>query len=108
MKLIFEILVVLSVTGSYGQNTCNIYCDGRNPDLSIDTRVILSTELFGRQISLYISDADNMGFAEISNGDPTDLIWLDRSWDGGISWTGKLGEVTIPTGSRCHIFINSE
>jgi hypothetical protein len=100
MKLIFAILILASITKPGYSQYCNIYCDGRNPELSVDSRVVLTTELFGRTISLHVSDSDNMGFAEISNGDATDKIWLDRSFDGGVSWPGKLGEVVIPTGSR--------
>ncbi|WP_279582110.1 glycoside hydrolase family 76 protein [Fodinicola feengrottensis] len=65
-------------------------------------RTPVNATVFGRQIVLHISDGDNMGWASIDNGDPTDEVWLDRSFDGGNSWSSgsKLGDTTIPTGQR--------
>ena len=36
----------------------------------------------------------------ISNGDATDEVWLDRSWDGGKTWDSKLGDTRTPPASR--------
>lgn len=85
------------------QLLCNTYCDGRDPDLVSDLfRTPVTSTLFGREISLHISDADNMATAVISNGDPGDEIWLDRSFDGGVSWNdgSRLGNSVIPSGLR--------
>lgn len=79
---------------------CNIHCDGRDPSLAVNVREAVSAEIFGRVIRLYISDGDNMGYAEISNGDPTDEIWIDRSFNAGFEWEGFLGKNSIPSGAR--------
>lgn len=71
MMKVLEIFALLSIARFGNCQICNVYCDGRDPSLSVDERVVLNVELFGRQISLHISDQDNMGFAEISNGDPS-------------------------------------
>ena len=99
-------LVVTLVTLCKGQ-ICNIHCDGRNPELAVNARAPVSTTIFGRTIRLLISDDDNMGFAEISNGDPTDEVWIDRSMNGGVSWDGKLGDTRIPNGARYFLFMQA-
>jgi len=56
--------------------------------------------VWSRSIELHISDPDDMAWASITNGSPTDEVWLDRSWDGGQTWSdgSKLGDTTIPSG----------
>jgi hypothetical protein len=40
-----------------------------------------------------------MGWASIDNGRPGDVVWLDRSFDGGRSWSGsRLGKRTSRPG----------
>lgn len=98
LKVTLTLLCLTQVT--VGQ-LCNIYCDGKNPEDAVNTRTPVTAEIFGRVISLHVADDENMVFAEISNGDPSDSVWLDRSMDGGVSWSPpKLGEATIPGGSR--------
>ncbi|WUL62322.1 glycoside hydrolase family 76 protein [Streptomyces sp. NBC_00344] len=44
-----------------------------------------------------------MAWAGIDDGRPDDSVWLDRSWDGGVTWDGLLGKASIPstwTGTR--------
>lgn len=91
--------LILAATLSEAQ-VCNIHCDGRDPSQATNTREAVSAETFGRRIRLFISDSDNMGFAEMSNGDPADEIWIDRSFNAGIGWDGKLGTSFIPGGAR--------
>lgn len=67
----------------------------------VEDRLADGTTIFGRQIELHISDLDALGWARISNGDPTDEVWLDRSFDGGETISdSRLGHSTIPDGSR--------
>jgi hypothetical protein len=87
------------ISGSRAQ-LCNIHCDGRDPSEAVNTRIPVSEEIFGRSINLYVSDSDNMAFAEMSNGNSLDELWIDRSFDGGFKWEAKVGDITIPTGSR--------
>jgi predicted alpha-1,6-mannanase (GH76 family) len=81
---------------------CNKYCDARDPGLAPKDRTPVSTTLFGRTITLHFDDDDAMGWASIDNGNPGDEIWLDRSMDGGRTWSGgsRLGNTTIPAGQR--------
>ncbi|MER7243902.1 glycoside hydrolase family 76 protein [Kribbella sp. NPDC000426] len=81
---------------------CNKYCDARDPGLAPKDRTPVSTTLFGRTITLHIDDDDAMGWASIDNGSPGDEIWLDRSMDGGRTWSGgsRLGNTAIPAGQR--------
>lgn len=81
---------------------CNNYCDGRDPGAAPAERVPVSTSIYSRSIQLHIDDNDAMGWASIDNGNPGDEVWLDRSFDGGATWSSgsKLGDTTTPTGSR--------
>jgi len=66
---------------------CNKFCDGSDPNLASEDRQTVSVEVLNRKIVLHISEADNMFWASINNGYPEDEVWLDRSFDGGVSWT---------------------
>lgn len=83
-------------------DVCNLHCDRRDPALAQGDRIAAQATVFSRQIVLHVSDADNMAWASIDNGDPGDEVWLDRSWDGGRTWSdgSKLGATTIPSGRR--------
>lgn len=100
LRIPFVLLFTLCLSCIARAQVCNIHCDGRDKNLAVNPRSPVSVELFGRKISLHISDSDNMAFAIIENGDPSDEVWLDRSFDGGVSWQGRLGYVVIPSGSR--------
>ncbi|MBK3577127.1 glycoside hydrolase family 76 protein [Streptomyces sp. MBT65] len=79
---------------------CNKYCDARDPALSPGDRQPVSATIYSRAISLHFDDTDAMGWASITNGSPGDEVWLDRSFDGGRTWSSgsKLGDTTIPAG----------
>ncbi|MGW0616726.1 glycoside hydrolase family 76 protein [Streptomyces sp. NPDC002765] len=81
---------------------CNKYCDARDPAAAASDRTPVSSTLYGRTVRLHLSDNDVMGWASIDDGNPGDEVWLDRSFDGGRTWSGgsKLGDTTTPTGSR--------
>lgn len=81
---------------------CNKYCDARDPGLAPKDRTPVSTTLFGRTITLHLDDDDAMGWASIDNGSPGDEVWLDRSMDGGRTWSdgSRLGNTAIPAGQR--------
>ncbi|HEY3556103.1 MAG TPA: glycoside hydrolase family 76 protein [Kribbella sp.] len=81
---------------------CNKYCDARDPALATKDRTPVSSTLFGRTITLHFDDEAAMGWASIDNGSPGDEVWLDRSMDGGRTWSGgsRLGNTAIPTGQR--------
>jgi len=81
---------------------CNKYCDARDPALSPQDRTPVSATLFSRALTLHFDDADAMGWASLDNGSPGDEVWLDRSFDGGRTWTSgsRLGDTTVPAGQR--------
>ncbi|TCC27374.1 glycoside hydrolase family 76 protein [Kribbella speibonae] len=91
-----------SVNMSTQATICNKYCDARDPALAPTDRAPVSTTLFGRTITLHFDDDDAMGWASIENGNPGDEVWLDRSMDGGRTWSGgsRLGNTAIPAGQR--------
>ncbi|MFB7495522.1 glycoside hydrolase family 76 protein [Streptomyces sp. NPDC056161] len=81
---------------------CNKYCDTRDPALSPGDRTPVTTSLYGRSIVLHFDDADAMGWASVASGYPGDEVWLDRSFDGGRTWSAgsRLGNTAVPTGRR--------
>ncbi|MFJ9542177.1 glycoside hydrolase family 76 protein [Streptomyces sp. NPDC101225] len=89
-------------TTALAATICNKYCDARDPALSSGDRQPVTTALYGRTMTLHFDDADAMGWASVDNGSPGDEVWLDRSFDGGRTWSSgsKLGDTTIPSGQR--------
>ncbi|MGW0761104.1 glycoside hydrolase family 76 protein [Streptomyces sp. NPDC002814] len=81
---------------------CNKYCDARDPALSPGDRTPVTASIHGRSIALHFDDADAMGWASIGNGNPGDEVWLDRSFDGGRTWSSgsRLGNTAVPAGQR--------
>ncbi|MFV8182090.1 MULTISPECIES: glycoside hydrolase family 76 protein [unclassified Streptomyces] len=81
---------------------CNKYCDARDPALSPGDRSPVTAGIYGRSIALHFDDADAMGWASVDNGNPGDEVWLDRSLDGGRTWSSgsKLGDTNVPAGQR--------
>jgi predicted alpha-1,6-mannanase (GH76 family) len=81
---------------------CNKYCDARDPALATKDRTPVSGTLFGRTITLHFDDDAAMGWASIENGSPGDEVWLDRSMDGGRTWSNgsRLGNTAIPAGQN--------
>jgi predicted alpha-1,6-mannanase (GH76 family) len=104
VALLMSLAAGLGVAPPAGANSsvCNIWCDVRDPALARGDRQPVSATVWSRQIVLHVSDPDDMTWASIDNGSPTDEVWLDRSWDGGQSWAdgSKLGDTFIPSGSR--------
>lgn len=77
---------------------CNRHCDGRDPALAPHDRQPVHVLLHGRRITLHLNDPDSMGWAAIGSAAPGDEVWLDRSFDGGRTWTGRLGDTAVPAG----------
>ncbi|MCT9008659.1 glycoside hydrolase family 76 protein [Streptomyces rhizosphaerihabitans] len=87
---------------SAAASVCNKYCDTRDPALAPQDRTPVSATLFSRSITLHFDDTDAMGWASLDNGSPGDEVWLDRSFDGGRTWSSgsRLGNTSVPTGQR--------
>ena len=103
MKKIILLVFIITSNVVQGEEICNQYCDGRDPNqVSEGVREAAKASISGRDIRLYISDIDNMAYATISGGSTGDEVWLDRSFDGAISWEdgSLLGFTTIPSGQE--------
>lgn len=87
-------------TASGTLTVCNKYCDGRDPALAPSERIPVLTTISGRVIRLHFDDSDAMGWGSIDDGGAGDQVWLDRSFDGGLTWNNgsKLGATSIPSG----------
>jgi hypothetical protein len=83
---------------------CSVYCDTRDPSLAAqETFPVPDVTSNGRVLELHVDDADGMAWASVDDGTTGDSVWLDRSWDGGTTWDGLLGQAAIPstwTGTR--------
>ncbi len=73
---------------------CNIYCDGREAGWPAQGRESVTAELSGARISLRFADVDAMGWAALDGGRADVVVWLDRSFDAGVTWTPRLGETS--------------
>ena len=83
---------------------CALYCDTRDPSLA-QQETFPTPNMYenGRVIELHVDDVDGMAWASIDDGQLNDSVWIDRSWDGGGTWDGLLGQAWIPstwTGTR--------
>ncbi|MDA3646793.1 glycoside hydrolase family 76 protein [Saccharopolyspora indica] len=76
---------------------CNKECDALDPSKAVGDRTPVSTTLHGRTIALHVDDGNAMGWATIDGAGAGDEIWLDRSFDGGKTWS-KLGLTEAPEG----------
>ena len=94
-------LQLQTIEAAQAATICNRHCDGRDPALSPGDRTPVSTTLYGRVFTVHVNDADAMIWATVENGQPGDQVWLDRSFDGGRSWSGdsRLGDTTVPAGA---------
>lgn len=97
-------VLVAPAAATAATTVCAVYCDTRDPSLATsETFPVPDKTDNGRLVRLHVSDSDGMGWASVDQGQPGDQIWLDRSWDGGTTWDGLLGEASIPstwTGTR--------
>jgi len=61
----------------------------------------VTSTLFGRNFKVHVDDNDAMAWGSVENGQPGDEVWLDRSFDGGRTWSGgsRLGDTVIPAGA---------
>jgi hypothetical protein len=102
--VLFAALLTAPQAAAAAPTVCSVFCDTRDPSLSRqDTFPVADRVQNGRRISLHLSDADAMAWASIDNGAGGDSVWLDRSWDGGATWDGLLGQASTPstwTGTR--------
>lgn len=79
---------------------CDAACDGRDPALAGSDRTHnpLAWAPFEKKITLHIASGERMGWASIDGAAPGDVVWLDRSWDSGITWEPRLSSTVTPSG----------
>lgn len=90
------------VTVGTGETICNIHCDGRDSSLASGSlREPVSWYIRSRRVALVVSDTDNMAYGLITNGQPGDEIWVDRTFNGGLAWTNdtRTGDIQVPSDS---------
>jgi hypothetical protein len=90
---------------------CDAVCDGTTTPAG-DAQPVGAATLSGRTISLH-TDTRGMAWATIAGGAAGDEVWLDRSWDEGVTWAGgsSLGRVSTPsgaTGTRTALFASRD
>ncbi|MEU9026678.1 DUF2690 domain-containing protein [Streptomyces sp. NPDC048383] len=54
------------------------------------------------RIELRYSTSSRCAWGRILNADPGDKVWVDRSANGGATWTGPMGMTTVTSGSDTH------
>jgi predicted alpha-1,6-mannanase (GH76 family) len=74
--------------------------DNRDPARARGDRAAAVSTVWSRRITLHLSDPDNAAWASVDDGDSGDEVWLDRSFDGGVTWNGHVGKTKIPSGGR--------
>ncbi|MFG2618919.1 DUF2690 domain-containing protein [Streptomyces sp. NPDC048507] len=53
-------------------------------------------------IELRYSPSTRCAWGRIYTADPGDKVWVDRSSNGGSTWTGPMGMTTVQSGSDTH------
>jgi Glycosyl hydrolase family 76 len=80
-------------------DVCALYCDTLDPSQAqSETFPTPNVDLNGDVIELHVDDVLGMAWGSIDTGQLNDSSWLDRSWDGGSTWDGLLGQAWIPSG----------
>jgi len=95
------VMQIQTTSAAQAATICNRYCDGRDPALSPSDRVPVTSTLYGRIFRVHVNDTDAMAWGSVENGQPGDEVWLDRSFDGGRTWSAgsRLGNTAIPAGA---------
>ena len=97
---LLALLALISLPCAAAADVCDVHCDRRDPAQAEGDRHASSAKVWSRQIVLHVSDADDMAWATIEDGDPGDEAWLDRSWNAGADWESKVGHTDVPDGQR--------
>ena len=84
-----------------GDTICQAFCDGQDASLATQITNVTSVTVQSRRITLQIAETLDMAFATLEGGSAGDEVWLDRSFDGGITYADntKLGATTVSQGS---------
>ncbi|MDQ1657180.1 MAG: hypothetical protein QOD41_2263 [Cryptosporangiaceae bacterium] len=80
-------------------SACDAICDGAFAG-SGDNQPVPETTLRGRRIALHV-DSRGSAWAVLSAGVAADEVWIDRSWDEGVSWAAgsSLGRTSVAAGA---------
>jgi predicted alpha-1,6-mannanase (GH76 family) len=85
--------------GGVSTLACDAVCDGADAATAVgDNQPVPASNLENRRIALHI-DNRGMAWATIESGAAGDEVWLDRSWDAGVTWEGSLGRTSTPGGA---------
>jgi len=98
----FVAILLGSVTGAEAATArvCrDNVCDGADANGAAERGVNPLGWVWYRKMTLHVRADAQMAWASIDGGVAGDEVWIDRSWNGGSSWEGRLGALSIPSGS---------
>ncbi len=78
-------------------NACVDRVDPNRFDPAGNTTLGPPIQVLGRTIRLRYN-ANRCAWGQIINGSPGDELWVDRSYDGGHHWDGRLGDTFVHYG----------
>ncbi|MEV2232787.1 NlpC/P60 family protein [Streptomyces phaeochromogenes] len=87
-----------TLAGAEDNTSCG---DGTEPN-STGAWTAKSTTVFGRTVELRYNGTTECAWGRITGGAPGDEIWVDRSADGGATWSPMLGFTTITSGNDAY------
>lgn len=87
-----------TLAGAENNTSCG---DGTAPN-STGAWTAKSTTVFGRTVELRYNGTTQCAWGRITGGAPGDEIWVDRSADGGATWSPMLGFTTITSGNDAY------
>ncbi|MCX5407363.1 YjfA family protein [Streptomyces sp. NBC_00335] len=90
----------LGLTGTAAQaaGTGVLACSTSNAVTPIPTVKVDNTIV----IELRYSTSSRCAWGRITNADPGDQVWVDRSSNGGTTWAGPWGVTTVQSGTDTH------
>ncbi|WP_198671831.1 glycoside hydrolase family 76 protein, partial [Desertihabitans aurantiacus] len=81
------------------RDVCREVCDGADPTGPLRDSAVEPREVGQRRVALRV-DATGAGLAEVTRASAGDEVWVERSWDEGVSTRdGRLGRTTVPGGA---------
>ncbi len=97
VPLLIALLLLPAGPARAADEVCDVYCDGRDATLATTDRQPERATLAGRVLTAHVDDTSGMAWGTLQEAQPGDEVWLDRSFDGGRGWDGRLGAAAATT-----------